>query len=560
MITSDKKLKQQIIEAFPHLSPSLLEQEIYQHRIEELSNEVNMRDGYKLIGFFDSFCKLHEINYFAFADTLAAAVTYHDFIPGIATIEIGMLRDEYMKLERAHNALLESADYSDSINLKANPSGFILQPFLEGQPNVRRRIPLVVLCEPEIVSIEGTTIYSDIHMPLTGNATIRISIFDAIPNDYDLSRAFFYKLKVLNTAFDKTKGRARAALSKQIWNLADSYNNSPHTNAGRLFPTRSKSAPLKDLIQTKRVEFGPVEIAIPSNTRAWVYENSLSQTAQVKILQQDALAITKEIDRICRKHDIGYFICGGSMLGLVRHGGFIPWDDDMDVAMLREDYEKFLNIAADELGEDYFLQTRQTDPNIPYLFSKVRLKDSEYITTYNELRDFNKGICVDVFPFDKVPYEYGILLEHKAKVDALAREHNKTVNRQVPEGLPHEDASSLREALEKGVMTARHRVYWNKSLQDTQAAYDKMVRKFNHDKKLHYVASFVPTFTMIHLDDLLPYQDVQFEDCVLSAPAKPEIFLQMQYGDYMSMPMPHQQRGHGLLRWRDKNHSSEEFE
>ena len=518
-----------------------------------------MRDGYRLIGFFDSFCNLHGINYFAIANTLTAAVAYKDFIPGSARIEIGMLRHDYLALESAHMEITAKSN-SNSINKKVNPAGFQLISQLDETPNARRRLPIALLCEPEIVTIDGITYYDTKHMPLVGNAKIYISVFDAVPNDYDLSHTLFFKLRKLNRAFEKAPISLKSQISKQIWALAGSFNNRPHDYVARLMPTRSKSVLIKDLLPTRKLPFGPVEISVPNNTRTWVYENAESQAKQVAILQQDALQIALEIDRICRKHNIGYFICGGSMLGFVRHGGFIPWDDDMDVGMLREDYERFMKIAAEELGEEYFLQTRETDPNIPYLFSKVRLKDSEYITAYNELRDFNKGICVDIFPFDKVPLEYGTLLEHKTTIDALSKAHNRIVNRQVPDSLPNEDAKNLAESLEKAVMQARHKFFWSQSLTKTQAAYNEAVTAYNNDERLHYVASFVPSFTIVHLDDLLPYQDVEFEGHMLKAPAKPEVFLQMQYGDFMTLPMPHQQRGHGLLRWRDKNHSSEDFE
>lgn len=555
-----KKLSEELEEAFPHLSPNEIKGELYEHRINEIAADVNARDGYRLIGYFDAFCKEMGIDYFAIANTLVAAVVYQDFIPGKFSIEVGMLRSDYLKFEKAYQSLIGQMGSDDYGDVNWNPSGFRLLSLLDDGKN-RRRIPLVTLCSPEIVMQDGLTIYGPDHLPLRGQAKIEISIMDGIPDDYDLQRVLFYRAKLINKKIPDLDGAALAAATKELWRITDGYNDKPHKAVMRLLASRSKGIDLEDAFPTRQMKFGPVEIAAPRKTNTWVNENAESQAIQVKYLQEDAMAICKEIDRICRKHKIGYFICGGTMLGLVRHGGFIPWDDDMDVGMLRADYDRFMEVAADELAPEYFLQTRESDPNIPYLFSKVRLKNSEYITKYNELRDFNKGICVDVFPFDRVPLEYGTFDEHYKKARALSKAHNHTANGQIPmEAIESKDASNPFEAFGKSVMTLRHKGFWNKSLAETQKAYVDFVTKYNDDERLHYVASFVPTFTCVRLDDLLPYQDVDFEGETLMAPAHPEVFLQMQYGDFMSEPMLHQQRGHGLLRWKGAKHNSDEFE
>ena len=575
MTHSDREIKDALVEAFPRMAPSKLTNYVYKMRNRELAAEANARDGYKLIGYFDAFCDQVDVRYFAIADTLAAAVTYHDFIPGSTKIEIGMLREDYVRFEEEYFGFLASCGFNRdgrTINVedapedalpirKSNPMGFVLECAVKGEGSSRLLLPSVVLCSRELVRVEGRILYSEEHMPYAADARIEISIFDAVPDDYDLSRVLFFAERTLNERYKTASIAEKTVLAEAIWRIGDSYNARPHEYVARLFPLRSKNAPLEDLFPTKRIAFGPVQIACPKRTNTWVYEDAESQKKQVAILQADAMRIVKEIDRICRKHGIGYFICGGTMLGLVRHGGFIPWDDDMDVGMLRADYQRFLEVASSEVQEDFFLQTRKSDPNIPYLFSKLRLKNSEYITAYNEFRDFEKGICVDIFPFDKTPFEYGLFDEHYENLKLLIREHNKVANRQVPkEGLPEMTELSPLETAGKLVMQSRHRFYWSKSLADTQAAYDEAVEQYNEDPNLHYVASYVPTFTMVHLDDLLPYRDVDFAGETLMAPAHPEVFLQMQYGDFMTLPMPHQQRGHGLLRWSDPEHSSDEFE
>ena len=89
-------------------------------------------------------------------------------------------------------------------------------------------------------------------------------------------------------------------------------------------------------------------------------------------IQQHQLNMAKEVDRICKKYNLRYSIAGGTLLGAIRHQGFIPWDDDLDISMPREDYDKFIKIAQQELGKKYFLQTWDTDKNFVFPFAKIR--------------------------------------------------------------------------------------------------------------------------------------------------------------------------------------------
>lgn len=115
------------------------------------------------------------------------------------------------------------------------------------------------------------------------------------------------------------------------------------------------------------------------------------------------LKIALEIKRICEKNDIKYFLTAGTLLGAVRHGGFIPWDDDMDIGMLREDYNKFINACKKDLGKEYFLQNWDTDSEFPFSFGKIRLKGTHFVEGFSENSKACNGIFVDIFPFDNVP-------------------------------------------------------------------------------------------------------------------------------------------------------------
>ena len=122
----------------------------------------------------------------------------------------------------------------------------------------------------------------------------------------------------------------------------------------------------------------------------------------IKIIQNKLLDIALEIDRICRNNNIRYSIVGGTLIGAVRHKGFIPWDDDLDIAMLREDYEKFIEVCKTELNEQYFLQTPQTEKDYPFDFAKVMDVNTVFVEKGFEYKNTHKCCYVDIFPFDNV--------------------------------------------------------------------------------------------------------------------------------------------------------------
>ncbi len=114
------------------------------------------------------------------------------------------------------------------------------------------------------------------------------------------------------------------------------------------------------------------------------------------------LEILIDFDRICKKHNINYQLFAGTLLGAIRHNGFIPWDDDVDVCMLRSDYEKFLNVSEKELNKNLFLQNYETDKNYPLNFAKIRRNNTLYVERDFQDIDMHHGIYIDIFPFDNI--------------------------------------------------------------------------------------------------------------------------------------------------------------
>ena len=133
----------------------------------------------------------------------------------------------------------------------------------------------------------------------------------------------------------------------------------------------------------------------------------MNQEINTRDLQNELLKILKYIDSFCRRNEIKYTLWGGTLLGAVRHHGFIPWDDDIDIAMTRDQYEKFVLAWNNEYHGNYFLQTIETDPEWTQLMAKVRKEDSAFIEYDFQKKLKHTGLFVDIFVVDRF-YSHGI--------------------------------------------------------------------------------------------------------------------------------------------------------
>ena len=125
-------------------------------------------------------------------------------------------------------------------------------------------------------------------------------------------------------------------------------------------------------------------------------------TKEMKKVWQVELELLEKFIQVCNKYKIQYFITAGSLLGVVRHGGFIPWDDDIDIGMLRKDYNKLLEVAPLEFKEPYFFQTPYSD-KIYRGHAQLRNSNTSAILPSEIDKDFNQGIFIDIFPYDEYP-------------------------------------------------------------------------------------------------------------------------------------------------------------
>lgn len=511
-------------------------------------NEAANKRKTEILKRLNRLCEDHQITTFAVAGLLIGVVTYQDYIPNkpLANWDLAALRNDYDKLVSV-------------LRDKAEQYGLTFNEFRDSEHHCPKATKTVDLKEFSFPKGE-----------------IRLLPFDKMPEAYDTQYAFLRKLRRLNTAFKEMSNyiiqgscnlgnheikkiqahygdNPLCALYEKINDLAQTYNEDSDTHLyGRMALEKSKFIPENELFPLEKAPFRDTKLNRPRDYSVWTPVIDESLHHQVKSIQQADLLLIDKIDEICRKLDIGYFICGGSMLGYMRHGGFIPWDDDIDVAMLRKDYDRFIQEAKPFLDDRFFLQTRHDDPNIPYLFSKLRLNNTEYITKYNEHRSFHKGICLDIFPFDFIPNDPKEQEAFKEEVLKLSAAHNRVVNNQMPDPIDPIQPRNLKERYYHWYGMAKRFFFRCHSLNKTQQAYLDKATQYNsraEELGLTTVASFVPSYTYIKLEDLLPYQDVLFEGHRVKVPKRPDVFLKMQYGDYLQLPPKHNQVAHRLVRW-----------
>jgi lipopolysaccharide cholinephosphotransferase len=122
----------------------------------------------------------------------------------------------------------------------------------------------------------------------------------------------------------------------------------------------------------------------------------------LRMIQLVQLEMLIEIDEICKNHDIKYHLYSGTLLGAVRHKKYIPWDDDLDICLLRKDYDRLIEVLETELDSKYFVQTHVTDRNYIHAFARIRKNNTMMLQHYYKEIDMHHGIFIDIFPMDNI--------------------------------------------------------------------------------------------------------------------------------------------------------------
>jgi len=229
----------------------------------------------------------------------------------------------------------------------------------------------------------------------------------------------------------------------------------------------------------------------------------------VKKAQLIMLDMLIEFDRICQKHNLQYWLDSGTILGAVRHGGFIPWDDDVDISMPENDYKKFCKIAQSELAESMFLQTSKTDKAFPFDYAKIRDNRATIIEFHEEGKDvnYNQGLFLDIFP---------MLTMQDSKINDFIYNYSFVAIRFF-------SAKSFRQDILRSIFV--------KLLYKLHLGWDKK------DTKVIYSGEMPDVAGAFSYESIFPLKKIRFEGLEFFAPNDSDNYLKVLYGkDYMQLP------------------------
>lgn len=245
-------------------------------------------------------------------------------------------------------------------------------------------------------------------------------------------------------------------------------------------------------------------------------------------LQQVQLMILKDFIEICDKYDLNYYLFYGTLIGAVRHKGFIPWDDDIDVIMFRDEYEKLIEVLKHEMTDKYEILEPRYQNDYFLLFAKMCLKDTKYDEYWVKHVEFNLGIFIDIFVLDNVPdnkYKRFLYKKYCWALDKLLTMNVVKIIKPYP---------LYMRALSNSMNTLLTTLRVNPKHLRKKA--QKVFRKYEHDDTEYVCDLTEDSQFILKREDLEPPIKVPFEDIEAKIPRNYDYILKLIYGDYMRIP------------------------
>jgi len=251
-------------------------------------------------------------------------------------------------------------------------------------------------------------------------------------------------------------------------------------------------------------------------------------------LKDTELRILIEFDKVSRQLGINYTLSSGTLLGAVRHKGFIPWDDDIDVAMLREDYNKFISEGQQLLPEHIFIQTYETDKKYPLNFAKIRDTSTVLIEYSTQNLHMKNGVYIDIFPIDRVSSNKMIRwMDNQILSLILAIKYSSTVEWA-------KKSSSRFRSIMHVILLPLARLIGTQNLNRWETFIrvknNKGKNKFTYGDRFLLPLNRLKDIMLMPIDVFYFYEDILFENRKFKAIKDWHTYLTVIYGDYMKLP------------------------
>ena len=264
----------------------------------------------------------------------------------------------------------------------------------------------------------------------------------------------------------------------------------------------------------------------------------------LKRIQEVELEILKDFMDICDRHGLDYFGIAGSGIGALRHHGFIPWDDDIDVAMPRDDFEKLLPLVEKEMGDKYLIMNAERYPNYPLMTTRMTMRGTKFKEEALKNIDAPLGIFLDLYPLDKVS-------DNPKEARRQARDawfwSKILILRSIP--FPMLGFSGWKAKIIHAICGLAHLVLSILHVPKTwiyKKAYEAETRSnhYTKTKNLDFFCDTTPYMNLYAVKDIYPLRKLPFEDVELNFPHNLHNNLTGMYGDYMQLPPEEKRKNH----------------
>lgn len=267
--------------------------------------------------------------------------------------------------------------------------------------------------------------------------------------------------------------------------------------------------------------------------------------ATLKKLQSVELEILKDFVDLCEKNDLIYFGVAGTGIGAIRHGGFIPWDDDIDVAMPREDFQKFVEIAKRDYSDKYFIMNGEENENYPLLSTRWMMRGTEFVEETLKNLDCPLGIFLDIYPLDKIPDDEKLFKRQAWEAFFYSK---LLILRSIPfpvlKGIRGPKAKIIHlicgivHIILKTLRISKKKLY--RKCLDISTRYNYL----ENTKRLDFLCATTAYDNIHEIADIYPMKKIDFNGIPLNFPHNIEKQLTMVFGDFMQLPPVEKRKNH----------------